>query len=248
MATRIALFDSEEGHSPVESLIESGKVELFHTRTPGEVDRAWSTVLKHPENYHRVVLDTATQTVSKLIEEVLLGPGGRTLNWAEKFNLHMNKDKWGQVSSHGRLLVSTLFDSGIPFQVALLCHEASRTDPTTEIEMFGPSLPPKVLGSIYGLSDAIVRLARAGQQTKIGEEKYPAGTRILRLQDNAKYMAKGRDTLPYQRPELLALPTVTDLHTNNAYSAFLAVCKPHPRRVVVYGPSGVGKTVFACSD
>lgn len=235
---KIALIDTEEGFASVANLIDEGKVELFPANSFEKADAAVAKIFKDADKYSRVVLDPVT-TMATTLNNTLTLKGSNVVGgiWEKRNSLRIAQDQWGQMSTMVILLTRTLYE--LPCQVVLTCHEGTRENPFDGIEMHAPDLNRMILKDLYGYCDAIVRLGKMPQKGVIDGKDVPAGTRVLRLQDSPQYMAKGRDTLPYSRPELLANPSM---------SSFLSVCKPSPRKIVVYGPPGVGKTVFACSE
>lgn len=239
-AGRIALIDTEEGSASVSNRIASGAVELFPAPNFDAAEKAFIAISKRVDEFDTIVVDTMTTLAGTTIQDLALRGGSRSDLWSKREAMGASQQQWGQMSSLLILFTRNLYDMGNRSKrIVLVCHEGSRDDPYEGIEMHAPDLNKMLLKDLYGMCDAIVRLGKLPQKAKIGDVECAPGTRILRLQDSPKYMAKGRDVIESPRPELLANPTM---------SSFLAVCNPSPRKIVLYGSPGSGKTVLACSE
>lgn len=236
MGKKIALIDVEEGYRPVYKKIQAGEVELFECMNSDDVEKALVTISKKADDYFRIVFDTATHFAAISLNEIMLPAVNRLGKiWSSRGSLRGSWDDYGQVASVINMCFGTAYEiNRRSMEVFVLAHEAVRESPGEEIEMHGPDMQKKILTFTYGSSDVIARLGKVTQPTKQGGTTYPAGTRMLRVQDSAKFMAKGRESTV----ELIPDPTMPKV---------MATFEVKPRKFVIYGPPGVGKTVLACS-
>lgn len=246
---KIALFDVEEGYRPVYKLIQAGKIELFECMSAEDVEKGLVSVSKRPDEFYRIVFDTATHFAAVTLNEIMLPMANRLGNiWKSRNGLKGGYDDYGQTATTVNMCFGTAYEMNRrSMQVIVTAHEAVRESPGEEIEMHGPDLQKKILTFTYGYSDVVARLGKVTQPMKQDGKTYPADQknplRVLRVQDSAKYMAKGRDDVEQETktPELIPLPGRAGM------TEVLAEFEVKPRKFMIYGPPGVGKTVLACS-
>ncbi len=236
---KTALIDTEEGNLPVRHL---PNVEIFLAKTQFDLEKALETIWSKPAGYYsRVVFDTISTASTTAMLNLSFDPSkGRKISvWGQKADLQFTQADWGEMSKMLIYFTRNLFElPGSPTTV-ILCHEGEREHPIDGTKIASPDLNRMLLKDVYGLSDVVLRLGKVPQKIDIDGVSYPAGTRILRLLDAPRYLIKERVSYGTKLPELFPNPTLTK---------YLNLFDPalRPRKILIYGGPGVGKTTFSC--
>lgn len=235
---RIALIDTEEGFASVGNLVREGKVDHYLATTFDELKAATWKVYRSDPGYDIIVLDPISAIATTRTLELMAGSFETFLKAKEP--VRANRDIWGTMNNDIIRCYRQLAESNNKkATLVITCHEGQRDNPYDGTTMTGPDLNQGLLKDVYEFSDAIVRLSKLPQAVKIDGVEYKKGTRVARLQDSPQYLAKGRDEVGGPtRPELIAAPTLPKIFT---------ACNPAPRKILLYGAPGVGKTVLAVS-
>lgn len=239
---KIALLDCDGGSGSIASWIKSGKVQHFPAATFQDAEKAFFEVLKNRNEYSRFVVDAWTRLSALTLSAVIVSPEKRASKsiWNMRDELKVQRQHWLEMSNMMLDFLNNIQHGLHPIPVVIICHEGERESPTDGTTMYGPDLNRALIRGTYEMSDCVVRIGRAPQDVTIDGKKYPRGTRVLRTEDTAQYMAKMRADVDGPKvPALIAEPT---------FSKFLDLVQPPLTKILLYGPSGAGKTTFACSE
>jgi hypothetical protein len=243
---KVALLDTERGaYRSVSKAINEGRVEIFDVRGTESLAKAYNAIAKNTQDFDRIVLDTAGTLATTLNNEMLLRGGARL--WTNpSATLTLTQQQWGIMSTRFILALRDFQELGLPFITAV--HEGERENPYEGTTIHGPDLNRMLLKELYGMSDFIFRIGKLPTKAAINGQTYPPGTRVLRMIDDARFIAKGAEPVGI---ELLPNPTFGAI-----MEVWDKVCTLDPElkaragspRIVIYGPPGAGKTYLACSE
>ena len=233
----IYIADCEEGTASIGNLVASGDVVPVTCSKFAHVEDAfWRVKRGEVAGVDMFGWDTMTTMATTTRHDIIVDPeelGGASL-WLHKGKLTAAQRDWGNMSDLMNRLARMI--RSLPIPTVFVCHEGEREDPQTGINKFGPDLNQAILRDVIAFSDAMVRLSIAPESFKAPDGKeYPAGTRVLRLASNGNAMAKVRVPEDVVVPPIIADPDFTKL---------VAALGFVPKKLTIYGASGVGKTRF----
>lgn len=247
------LIDTEEGSGSVADEIEAGLVTPLVLKSYNEVEAKVFELLrgKREELPGRLGLDSISNLAYRCQEDIrsfgadMANPGAVWAQVAKKDGLDMSQPEWGKMSSAMIRLLWHMEALGIP--VLFTAGEQLRDDGPQQSMIIGPDLNPMLRNQVIRYMDCVGRLGTLPGPAKLKDldgqaKEYPAGTRVLRLAQNADYRAKCRvRTSRWQSgkfTETLANPTLERLQKNLGHM---------PHKTLIYGDAGVGKTTLICS-
>jgi len=231
------LLDCEEGHASVQDLIDAGTVQHIPIRTAGDLESATFALVDGELEADVVVLDGLSTLATVTRRQATLDRTGvpERKRFSMRQKIESNFGDYLNMSDILGLLMYTL--RNLPSSLIITCHERDNEDEDTHQNVRGPALNNMLFNELVGNSDVLARLsilAKAGTSDGI---KVEAG-RYLRLRGNDTVLAKVRGTLGNSYPTLVKDPTLRELEKALGSA---------PKKVVIYGKPGTGKTTMACS-
>lgn len=237
------LIETERRSYTVQDRIEAGDVELVDAIHLKEVEAIVWEVITGKRKCDILVIDTLTTLKTQTMMDVSgtkAGPQTNGLNlWDNRDKFKATQPEWGIMSDLLTRLVLHLRD--LPITTILVCHEGTREVEDGLYERRAPNLNPALIGPVLDNSDIIIRLGVLGRETEIAGKKWAAGTRVARLLEDDRHVAKAATpSIKIKAPALLAEPTLGSLLT--AIGG-----KKLPGMITIYGSQGAGKTNLACT-
>jgi hypothetical protein len=239
----VLYLDTEKGALSIRSRIKNGSIVRKYTPNITSLHAAaWSGLVRAKTKPDAVVIDTLTTLATTVRLDVVIDPrkvDGATDPWENRGLLTASQRDWGEMSDLIIRDLRMIRDNETEVPSVFVCHEGDREDPTTDIKKDGPDLNKMLLRDVYALSDLVVRIYLTDKTIKDKQDVvHPAGSRVLRIKANPASMAKCRfpDDVPEPDSPLIFDPTWEKLV--DTYGGTI------PERVLLYGPSGVGKTRF----
>lgn len=237
------LIETERRSYTVQDRIDAGDVELFDCVHLDEVEKVVWQVHVGKLKCDILVIDTLTTLKTQTMLDIA---GAKAGSQANGLNLMANREKfkatqpeWGIMSDIMTRLV--LFLRDMPITTILVCHEGTREVEDGLYERRAPNLNPALISPVLDNSDLIVRLGILGRETEIEKKKWPPGTRVARLIEDERHVAKvATPSIKIKAPPLVAEPTLGSLLT--AIGG-----KKLPGMITIYGSQGAGKTNLACT-
>lgn len=237
---RVALIETERGEASVQHLIDKGLVTVYPCSTFKEVEQTYWSIKRGDIKCDMVVIDTITTLATTTRQDVTLAESADL--WADRERVASQMRDWGKMSD----LINRLMRlyRNLPQHSIFICHEGEREDLQSESKKKGPDLNPAIYKDIIAFSDVIARVNLAGIEfpkdpKNPDGEKWPIGTRVLRLKPSDEATAGARVPEGVNLPAIIPDPTLGKIV--EAFGGRL------PRAITLYGVPKVGKTRLSCS-
>jgi hypothetical protein len=249
--SKTLLIDLERGTDSIQGRIASGDVIWFPANGHDDVERAFWALKKGKP------LDGCKQQSGEVYEadltDVALMALDSTAAWVNNTFLDIGfkeaytagKTTWSLVDEFGD--ARHMYNKTTNLVKQVYRYIRSLDIPTiftagedTKETPLRVSMNPALQETFEYLTDALLHMMKAPQDIKWAGGVIPEGTRMIGCADNSVYRAKGRfpeniEPVPFIYPD----PTIEDI--KRTFGGTI------PKRIVVYGPAGVGKTRFATS-
>jgi hypothetical protein len=247
------LLDTDRGSVSLQDDIDSGAVQLQELKNYQDADNAIWTLLRADKDTlpKYIAFDSLDSLATRALEDIKLplessaSPGAIWAEVGKKDGFTATQPEYGKLASAVFRLLWNLESLGIP--TVFTCGEGMREDGPNMTERFGPSLSPKLRDFVMRYADVVGRLGVLTAEKELKDidgkmKKYPKGTRALLLESDDTFHAKSRvrrtrwESGKYA--SILAAPTLPRLYENLGHE---------PKKILIYGPAGVGKTTLAGS-
>jgi hypothetical protein len=247
-ANLLYLLDADLGGSEsVQDLIETERIVEIPLPSFVAFEKAAVQLCRTVTKDDVVVVDTLSALANTTRGDLRLGPEEPEDLWSKR-SLFFGADKnyLTQYEATEKMIMRHLKNLKTRCHIITIVHEDEQVDPISMTKKRAPQLNQAFFGSLMASASDVFRLSMLFEDVKNsqGNVVHKAGTRVLYLQS-----AEGPDGhIAKHRTSREVAETIPKGIVDPTMPKLMKTLQKNPRWLVIYGPPGIGKTTFACSQ